>query len=466
MTATLRDVAKVTEAVADGNYDLQVATKGKQDLLANSVNRMTATIGKTITENKKQDWLKTGQNELNNKMRGDQDETTLARSVITYLVKYLDAQIGALYVTEEESDDLKLVGSYAFSKRKNLDERIKIGEGLVGQAAYEKELISVTNIPKDYTRIGSAIGDAIPRNVVVSPFILEEQVNGVIEIGAFKEFSDIEMELVNTTMENIAIIFNSTQNNAKMKFLLEETQRQAEELESQQEELRQSNEDLEAQSEELRHANEDLGAQKAEIERKNVEVEEKANELAISSKYKSEFLANMSHELRTPLNSLLLLSNSLAENKEGNLNEEQVHSAAVIHSGGNDLLKLINEILDLSKIEAGMMDVEFKATRLQEVADSLERDFKHMCEEKDLEIKVQLAPNLPATVSTDKNRLGQILKNLMSNAIKFTKEGSITVDFGKPANDVNLYRSKLEPENAFAIAITDTGIGIPEEKKK
>ena len=466
MTATLREVGKVTEAVANGNYDLQVAIKGEQDLLAKSVNRMTTTIGKAITENKKQDWLKTGQNELNDKMRGDQDETILARNIITHLAKYLGAQIGALYVTEAEGDDLKLVGSYAFSKRKNLNERIKIGEGLVGQAAYEKELISVTNIPEDYSRIGSAIGDAIPRNVVVSPFMMDNQLSGVIEFGAFKEFSDAEMELLNTTMENIAVNFTTAKANAKMKFLLEETQRQTEELESQQEELRQSNESLESQSDNLRHANQDLETQKIEIEHKNMEVEEKVEELAISSKYKSEFLANMSHELRTPLNSLLLLSGSLAKNKEGNLNEEQVQSASVIHSGGNDLLNLINEILDLSKIEAGMMDVEFKAIRLQEVADRLERDFKHMCEDKGLELKIQLAPNLPTIVSTDQNRLGQILKNLMSNAIKFTKKGSIIVGFGNPANDVNLFRSGLEPKNAFAIAIMDTGIGIPEEKKK
>ncbi len=177
---------------------------------------MIVTICETITENKKQDWLKTGQNELNDKMRGDQDETTLARNIITYLAKYLGAQIGALYVTQEEDGDLKLVGSYAFSKRKNLNERIKIGENLVGQAAYEKELISVTNIPKDYTRIGSAIGNAIPRNVVVSPFMMDGQLSGVIEFGAFKEFSDAELELLNATMENIAVNFNSTQANARM----------------------------------------------------------------------------------------------------------------------------------------------------------------------------------------------------------------------------------------------------------
>ncbi|MCD6396699.1 MAG: response regulator, partial [Spirochaetaceae bacterium] len=239
-----------------------------------------------------------------------------------------------------------------------------------------------------------------------------------------------------------------------------------EELETQQNELRQSNENLESQSEELRLANENLEAQKTEIERKNVEVELKAKELAISSKYKSEFLANMSHELRTPLNSLLLLSSNLKKNKEGNLNEDQVKSASIIHSGGNELLNLINEILDLSKIEAGMMNVEFKKIKLQDVADKLERDFKHMCKDKGLELKVQLSPNLPSTVFTDQNRMEQILKNLMSNAIKFTNKGSITVDFTQPAQGVNLFRSGLEPENTFAIAISDTGIGIPENKRE
>jgi len=389
------------------------------------------------------------------------------------LAKYMGAQIGALYLKEEDSEDLKLTGSYAFSKRKNLNERIQIGEGLVGQAAFEKELISVTNIPEDYTRIGSAIGDAVPRNIVVFPALFEGQLRAVIELGAFKEFSDAELEFLNSVSENIAIMFISTQANSKIKILLKETQAQGEELKTQQEELRTANEELtektermEVQSEELRLSNNELEDQKAVIEKKNRDVEIKAEELAISSKYKSEFLANMSHELRTPLNSMLLLSNNLAKNKEGNLTPEQVKFITIVHEGGGDLLNLINEILDLSKIEAGMMELELTPVSIQEVGDSLDRNFKYMMKEKGLDFKINITPNLPESISSDRKRMEQILKNLISNAIKFTREGSITVDFNKPSLEANLSRSGLEPAAVVAIAITDTGIGIPVDKQK
>ncbi|MDM8549816.1 response regulator [Desulfobacterales bacterium HSG2] len=472
MTQSLRDVSNVAKQTAAGNYTVDFSPRGDNDELGISMQKMTQSLRNFATENERRDWLKTGQNELNKKMRGDQDETTLAQNVVTYLAKYIGAQIGALYVVEEESGNLKLMGSYAFSKC-NLIERIQIGEGLVGQAAFEKEIISVTNLPDDYTRIGSAIGDAIPRNVVVSPFMHEGELRGVIELGAFREFSDTDMELLTGMMESIAISFNTARAAERMKSLLEETQLQAEELESQQEELRVSNkklraktEQLERHSEELKRANENMSEQKTEIERKNREVEEKAEELAITGKYKSEFLANMSHELRTPLNSMLLLSNSLAKNRDGNLTQEQIKSATVIHKGGNDLLSLINEILDLSKIEAGMMEVAFRPVELREVADSVERNFRHVCEEKVLELKVRIDPNLPAVISTDPNRLGQILKNFMSNAIKFTSQGSITVEIGLPAPDVSLFRSGLEPKETVAFAVTDTGIGISADKMK
>ena len=363
----LQKITAQANRISQGDYSVDFPPRSDRDELGIAMRQMTVILGETTAKNEKLDWLKTGQNELNDRMRGDQSEIDLAQNIITYLSKYLGAQVGAIYCFDEHAKNLKMVGSYAFSRRNNPGDRIEIGEGLVGQAAFEKKLISVTNLPDDYTRIGSAIGDTIPRNVVVSPFVHEGRLMGVVELGALKEFSGIEMELLNMTMENIAINFSSTQSNTKMKSLLEETQRQSEELEARQEELRHSNEDLELQSERMRRANIDLEAQKAEIQRKNLEVEEKAEELAISNKYKSEFLANMSHELRTPLNSMLLLSKRLARNKEGNLSEDQIESASVIYEGGNDLLNLINEILDLSRIEAGMMEMSFKPVELQEV---------------------------------------------------------------------------------------------------
>jgi CheY-like chemotaxis protein len=466
ITESLQGITSRANVIAAGDYSTDFTPRSSEDQLGIAMQTMTLALRDATAENEQQDWLKSGINALNDKMRGDQDETSLARNIISYLVRYLGAQMGALYIAGDEGDDLKLIGSYAFSKRKNLNERIQMGEGLVGQAAFEKELISVTNLPVDYSRIGSAIGDSAPGNVVVSPFVLAGQLKGVIEVGAFKEFSDTEMELLRATMENIAINFESTQASAKMSYLLEETQRQAEELETQQEELRHSNDDLAAQSEELRSANEDLGLQKKEIERQSSEVELKAQELAISSKYKSEFLANMSHELRTPLNSLLLLSNSLSKNQEGNLTEKQVQAASIIHDGGNDLLSLINEILDLSKIEAGMMEIDCKPVLLQEVAESLELAFGHMCEVQGLTLKVEIKPGLPDNIKTDPNRLGQILKNLISNAIKFTKRGSVSVCLDRSGKDVRFSRSELVPSKAIAIVVRDTGIGIAKDKMK
>ena len=473
LMTSMKSITQQANQISEGNYSADIQPRSDKDELGVAMQKMTATLRDVIMENKRQDWLKTGQNKLNDIMRGYQDETSLARNIITYLAKYMGAQIGALYLKEEDSEDLKLTGSYAFSKRKNLNERIQIGEGLVGQAAFEKELISVTNIPEDYTRIGSAIGDAVPRNIVVFPALFEGQLRAVIELGAFKEFSDAELEFLNSVSENIAIMFISTQANSKIKILLKETQAQGEELKTQQEELRTTNEELtektermEVQSEELRLSNNELEDQKAVIEKKNRDVEIKAEELAISSKYKSEFLANMSHELRTPLNSMLLLSNNLAKNKEGNLTPEQVKFITIVHEGGGDLLNLINEILDLSKIEAGMMELELTPVSIQEVGDSLDRNFKYMMKEKGLDFKINITPNLPESISSDRKRMEQILKNLISNAIKFTREGSITVDFNKPSLEANLSRSGLEPAAVVAIAITDTGIGIPVDKQK
>ncbi|NQU64902.1 MAG: response regulator, partial [SAR324 cluster bacterium] len=494
VTTSLKEISAQANQIAGGDYSADIKPRSNKDELGIAMQKMTTNLRDMVEENKKQNWIKTGQNEINKKARGDQDENTLARNIITYLAKYLGAQIGALYLKEESSEDLKLMGSYAFSKRKHLNERIQIGEGLVGQAAFEKEIISVTNIPADYTRIGSAIGDAVPRNVVVSPFMVDEQLNGIIELGSFKEFSDKEMELLNSISEGLAISFNRVRGKVKMQELLEKARNQAEELEVQSEELRTTNEELEeksksmevqqeelratneeleekseslaAQSEEPRLANDNLEMQKSEIEKKSKELEIKAEEVAISSRYKSEFLANMSHELRTPLNSMLLLSKSLAKNKKGNMTPEQVQSATIVHQGGKDLLVLINDILDLSKIEAGMMEVELMRFTLQELVENLERNFNHMLAEKGLDFIIKTDPNLPGSIRSDQKRLGQILKNFMSNAIKFTKEGSITVDFSRPTADVNLSKSGLDHSKTLSIAVTDTGIGIPEDNQK
>lgn len=476
MTRTLREVGAVAESVSKLDLSKKVEVKGDKDLVAKAINRMVDNFAEFVRQNEREDWLKTGQNQLNEQMRGDPDEKKLADNVITFLASYLNAQIGTLYLAEEESDTLlRLAGSYAFTRRKELGDRIKIGEGLAGQAAYEKKMISVTGIPENYTRIRSATGDAMPNNIVITPFLLEEQLIGVIELGAFHEFSDREADLLNNVMESVALSFNSVRNRMKTNELLEETQAQAEEVESQAEELKTANEELEQQSrdmealnEELQEKAETLEVQKEDIEQKNREVEEKAEELAIASKYKSEFLANMSHELRTPLNSLLLLSAGLSRNRERNLTPEQVESVTIIHNGGKELLQLIDEILDLSKIEAGMMETDFRAVPVREIAGRTEKKFGHMAEAKGLELKISTDQDLPDSIVTDRNRLEQILTNLLSNAIKFTSKGSVTVDFSRPGpGDAGKFlRSGLKPEETVAIAVTDTGIGIPPEKKQ
>lgn len=467
-------VARVEEiAQGDLEKELKIDRSDEIGKLANAIQRMTRMLRDVSAENEKQNWLKTGQNELNNRMRGDLDILTLAKQVITYLAKYLDVQVGALYIADK-NNGLKLFGSYAFTKRKALSNMVKIGEGLVGQAALEKEMISVTDIPEGSVRISSATVDAAPYNIVVTPFVHQGELLGVIELGSFKEFSDRSLEFLNMVMENIAITTNSANARTTMKELLEETQTQSEELQSQSEELKASNEELVTQQEALRVINEELEEkthfleeQKSNIEQKSKEleksrkdIEEKAKDLAVASKYKSEFLANMSHELRSPLNSLMLLASKLKNNKEGNLTEKQVSSAQIIYDSGNSLTSLIDDILDLSKIEAGRMDIEIRKVSTRDLSDNIITNFQHLAKEKDLEFSVELDKSVPVAILTDQKKLEQVIRNLLSNAIKFTQKGSIKIDIALPSKDYSSFSGELDHKNAIAISVTDTGIGI------
>ncbi len=446
-----------------------------------------------VAQNKEANWLKTGQAELSDAMGGELDLPTLSKNVITYLAKYLDAQVGVMYLADPDGT-LRLTGSYAFTQRKRLANAIKPGEGLVGQAALEKESISISEAPEDYVTVNSGLGEAVPRNLLATPVTLEGEVQGVLELGTFKPFNDAQIELLKLVSENVAIAINSAQDREKMSGLLEESRRQAAELESQQEELKAANEELEeqtqalrrseeelkAQSEELQATNEELeekseylSRQKADIEKKNKdleiagrEIEEKARDLELASKYKSEFLANMSHELRTPLNSLLILAKSLTGNEEGNLTDEQVESAKVIHEGGKDLLSLINEILDLSKVEAGKLDVHFEDIKLDSIASHIQTQFDPVADDKDLEFRIEIGGDVPGILKTDEQRVEQILKNLLSNAFKFTSEGSVTFSMHRPDQNVRFHRSGLSADRAVGISVIDTGIGIPRERQR
>ncbi len=496
MISYIQDVAEVAERISGKELQIEITPKSDQDVLNHSLRNMVNTlqtmhleVDKTMTAIQQQNWLKTGQAELSNTMRGEQEPVALAQNIVTYLAGYLQAQVGAIYLTDEENL-LRLVGSYAYLKRKGNLNAFKLGEGLIGQAALEKHSIVFSDIPENYIRISSGLGNAVPQNILVAPFLYENEVKGIIELGTAKEFRDIDMDFLNQAAENIAVAFNTAQTRSKMQELLDATQQQAEELQIQQENLRVVNEELEAQAqtlreserklqfqqEELRQSNkqlesqtEELQQQQTTLEEKNMalqqaqrEVEEKAQELEISSKYKSEFLANMSHELRTPLNSLLILSKLLTENKEGNLTGKQLEFTSTIHAAGSDLLELINEVLDLSKIEAGKMTLAIEAMNLQELSDYVTQNFQHVVEDKGLTFSIELAEDVPATIRTDRQRMKQIVKNFLSNALKFTTQGSLRVQINRP---VDGSFSRIDPAHAIAIAVTDTGIGIPEDKQ-
>lgn len=422
-------------------------------------------LKKAETETANKNWLLGGNTELNTKTQGEREINELAQDVINQLTTYMKAQIGALYLADDTQ--LNLVASYAFDHRKDNANVVKFGQGLVGQSAMEKKPIVFSQIPDDYIKINSALGNSAPKNIIVYPFQYVGRVKGVIEIGSANEFTDLDMQFLTLVAENIGIAFNSSQSRTKLKELLDETQRQAEELQVQQEEMKQMNEELEEQTqnlkqqqEELQMTNEELEEQTQSLEVKNKEVEmakfdieQKTKQLEISSKYKSEFLANMSHELRTPLNSLLILSRDLAENRNKNLDKDQIESAEIIYKSGNDLLVLINEVLDLSKIEAGKMTVNIENVSLKIITDTIIRDFRHHAEQKGLKLTGTLGNGLPEFIRTDAQRLNQILKNLLSNAVKFTESGSVSIN-------VNKYM-----EGMVSISVADTGIGIPEEKQ-
>ncbi|MCE3296057.1 MAG: histidine kinase [Crocinitomicaceae bacterium] len=421
-------------------------------------------LRKAEEETGTKNWLLTGNRELNNELQGEKSVDQLGRDIIHQLTTYLNAQIGTIYVVENEG--LNLIGSYAFDA-KNTSSSIKIGQGITGQAALDKKPVLLNNVPDDYLKINSSLGNTKPKNMLVFPFVYAGQVKGVIEIGSLHEFSETDMKLLELVSENIGIGINSSESRERLKELLEETQRQSEELQTQQEELKQMNEELEEQTqnlrqqqEELQMTNEELEEQTQSLEMKNKEVEaarsdieEKTKQLEISTKYKSEFLANMSHELRTPLNSLLILSKDLAENKKMNLDEDQVESAGIIYKSGQDLLTLINEVLDLSKIEAGKMSLNVERISLRDFTDELLRDFRHQAEEKGLELNSKLGNGLPDVIQSDAQRLKQILKNLLSNSIKFTETGTVTIELQNHSHD------------KLMISVRDTGIGIAPDKQ-
>ncbi len=478
---SIKNTIAQAHAIAAGNYNHQVQLLSTKDELGRALTQMTRTLREVSTQNAKQVWLKSGQTQLNDKMSSEQDLTILAQNIIHFLCTYLQSHVGVLYLVEETNRPqtpryLKMVGSYAYTRRKNLANEFQLGEGLVGQAALERQPILITQVPPEYVPIQSGLGEATPRNIVVIPCLYENQLKGVIELGAFTDITDNQLEFLTLVAPSIGIAIHTAQSRFQMQLLLQQTQSQAEELQSQTEELQSQQEELRQANEELGERTTELEQQRNEIRNKNLELEKaqtameiKARELELASKYKSEFLANMSHELRTPLNSLLILAQLLAENKDKNLSDKQLDYARTIQSAGSDLLTLINEILDLSKVEAGKVEAYAQEVLLSELLASIEQKFRQVAQEKGLEFQVTVAQDVPSVICNDEQRLKQIINNLLSNAFKFTSQGSVKVDIKldmRYAYNTPPQYVTRPPIKILAISVIDTGIGIPKDKQQ
>ncbi|MEC0173543.1 HAMP domain-containing protein [Paenibacillus favisporus] len=471
LTTQVRAITNVATAVAKGDLSrtIDVAAAGEVAALKDNVNEMIRNLKETTRINTEQDWLKTNLAKFSRLLQGQRDLYAISRMILSELAPLVSMQHGVFYINEPENDEpvLTLFASYAYQNRKHLSNRFRAGEGLVGQCLVEKQRILLTNVPHDYVIISSGLGEAVPLNIVLLPIIFEEHVLGVLELASFRAFTEIDLAFLDQLTESIGIVVNTMQANRRTEELLMQSQSLTEELQKQQMELQHTNEELEDKAKLL-------VLQKAEVESKNQEVEvakqfleEKAEQLALTSRYKSEFLANMSHELRTPLNSLLLLAEQLADNPDKNLSEHQVKFAKTIQDSGLELLNLINEILDLSKIESGTVTPDFSEVSLKALTDSLDRSFRPMVDNSLLEFSIKVDPNVPDTVVTDQKRLQQVLKNLLSNAFKFTEKGQVTLALRRASEGWSKDNESLnQAPNVLCFSVSDTGIGIPEDKQQ
>jgi CheY-like chemotaxis protein len=495
-----RPIVRMTELMtrlAAHDHTIEVRQLTRRDEIG-EIARALQVFKEMSIETAGQTWLKSTVTNISNKLQGATTYREFADVLVSELVPVMKAGVGIFYLFHEEHARLERLGAYGFKERRHITPEYQLGEGLVGQAAIERRTIVLQDVPEDYTRIHSGTGEGTPRSIVVMPVASRDHLLGVLEIGSFAHLTPIEDRLLEELMPIVALSLENLGRAISTRALLERTQSQADELRaseealrSQQEDLRSTNEELKtkttelqeqsqrlvASEEELRVQTEELHASNEELREKSVtlneqkdalqalqvETQEKAEELARASQYKSEFLANMSHELRTPLNSLLILSRSLADNDEENLSGEQVESARIIHDAGSNLLRLINDILDLSKVEAGKMELVVDTFPLADLARTLARTFNHVAQEKKLAFTVNVDPTLPATIRTDGAKLEQVANNLLSNAFKFTASGTVGVHVSRPAPGAVL-PAGLAPSSTIAIVVSDTGIGIPADK--
>lgn len=500
VAARLKNVSSVMSSVADGTAELntkvEVRSNDEIDEVALSFNRMVESLEEQIKKERSLIWSKSNIAEITTSLTGRLDMESLARTFLSKIVPLLEACHAVFYVKNSDKQNkpiFQLVASYAFKERKHFTNSFRVGEGLVGQAVLEKSPIILTDVPSDYIRVKSGLGEGSPFTLYVLPVSFDGDVKAVLELASFKPFTVSQQTFLEEVIDGLGIILDSAMGRIQLAKLLEESQSlteevqaQAEELQSQQDELKATNEELEEQTQALRHSEEKLQVQQEELEQTNAELkekadsleeqnkknesnvrklerareelEEKAQQLSLSSKYKSEFLANMSHELRTPLNSLLILSKLLSDNHDGNLSEKQVEYSKTIYSAGNDLLILINDILDLTKIESGKMELNLSKVFINDLIEYVENRFKPIANEKNVRFKIVVKDGIPGFIYSDEQRIQQVLKNLLSNAFKFTDKGEVTIV-------IDLF-SKNNRQTVLSFSVEDTGIGIPKEKQE
>jgi CheY-like chemotaxis protein/signal transduction histidine kinase/HAMP domain-containing protein len=470
LTSQVRAIAEVATAVTKGDLtrSIQVEARGEVAELKDNINTMIDNLRLTTERNTEQDWLKTNLAKFTNMLQGQRDLGTVGRLLLTELTPLVNAQQSVIYQMEVDGEPrLQLLSSYAGMEEGGHPTMLKLGEGLVGQCASDKRRLLITDIPDAVVPISSALFTAAPRNVVVLPVLFENQVKAVIELASIDAFTPLQLTFLEQLTASIGIVLNSIEATMQTEGFLKQSQQLAAELQSQQKELQQTNEQLEQKAQQLAERNVEVERKNQEIEQARRELEEKAAELALTSKYKSEFLANMSHELRTPLNSILILGQQLGENPEGNLSPKQVEFARTIHGAGTDLLNLISDILDLSKIESGTVSVEAEEIFFANLLDAVGRPFRHEAESKDLSFELRIDPTLDRSITTDSKRLQQVLKNLLSNAFKFTSRGGVQLTVSRVTEGWAANHPVLnQATGVVAFEVSDTGIGIPPEKQK
>jgi HAMP domain-containing protein/signal transduction histidine kinase/DNA-binding response OmpR family regulator len=474
LTTQIRAIAEVATAVTKGDLtrSITVEAQGEVAALKDNINEMIRNLKDTTLKNSEQDWLKTNLAKFSRMLQGQKDLNAVGRLILSELVPVVGAQQAVFYVHTpgKDQDDparLRLLASYADRGQSAIGQEIALGEGLVGQCALEKQKIHITSTPPDYIRIASGLGQSPPQSVIVLPVLFEKQVKGVLELASLERFNPTHQAFLDELTESIGIVLNTIEANMRTEDLLKQSQSLAKELSSRGEELEKTNQELQEKAGLLAHQNQEVERKNQEVEQARQELETKAKQLALTSKYKSEFLANMSHELRTPLNSLLILSDQLCKNPEGNLSPRQREFAKTIHSSGNDLLMLINDILDLSKIESGTVVVDVSELRLDELHSYVERTFRHVAEAKSVDFFIRLASDLPRSIFTDAKRLQQVIKNLLSNAFKFTHHGQVTLNVGAVESGWNHDNDELNrAPTVLAFSVSDTGIGISPDKQQ